>query len=227
MKKRLIAAGLMLAMFTGSAYAVSSYTKTINVEYGVSLNINGETPTLMDVNGKAVQPFTYNGTTYVPIRAVAESFMADVFYNEDENTAYVYDDYTEYITAAAKVRIAIDYCENAKESFTTSIFAGTYNDYSTFMDSADRAITSANTMLSGIKEDNTYYSYLDAIVSNFTMYTSEYYNAERLFKQRFSEKTPEHDSAILNRCGTMAGYSMGNLMLTEDIFNRANWRTFE
>lgn len=89
MKKRLIAAGLMLAMFTGTAAAVSSYTKAINVEYGVSLSINGKTPTLTDVNGKAVQPFVYDGTTYVPIRAVGENLGATVGYDEASNAATV------------------------------------------------------------------------------------------------------------------------------------------
>ena len=90
MKKRLIAASLMLAMFTGSAYAVSSYTKTINVEYGVSLSINGQTPTLTDVNGKTVQPFVYDGTTYVPIRAVSDNLGHRIEYFSSSDTAMLY-----------------------------------------------------------------------------------------------------------------------------------------
>lgn len=89
MKKRIIAATLMLAMFATTAYAANTYKKTIEVEYGIGLSINGKTPALTDAAGNAVQPFTYNGTTYVPIRAVGENMGATVRYDAASNTASV------------------------------------------------------------------------------------------------------------------------------------------
>lgn len=89
MKKRLTAIGLMLAFFTTGALAATSYQKTITVDYGVTLSINGSTPTLTDVNGNTVQPFTYNGTTYVPIRAVSDKLSANVEYDATTKTATV------------------------------------------------------------------------------------------------------------------------------------------
>lgn len=89
MKKRLTAIGLMLAFFTTGALAATSYQKTITVDYGVTLSINGSTPTLTDVNGNTVQPFTYNGTTYVPIRAIADNMGALVDYDSGTKTATV------------------------------------------------------------------------------------------------------------------------------------------
>ena len=89
MKKRLIAAVLTLVVCITTAFAATAIKKTITVDYNINLNINGKTPTLTDVDGNRVQPFTYDGTTYVPIRAVANELGADVEYFQDTNTAYI------------------------------------------------------------------------------------------------------------------------------------------
>lgn len=87
MKKRIPAVILMFSLFLTGAFAANTYQKSINVEYGISLSINGQTPRLTDVNGKTVQPFVYDGTTYVPIRAVAENLGANISYDGNANKA--------------------------------------------------------------------------------------------------------------------------------------------
>ena len=89
MKKRLTAIILMLSVFTTGALAATTYKKSIEVEYGITLSINGQTPTLTDANGKTVQPFVYDGTTYVPIRAVAENMGGLIDYDGQTQTASV------------------------------------------------------------------------------------------------------------------------------------------
>ena len=89
MKKRLTAILLMLAFFTTSALAASTYQKSIEVEYGITLSINGKTPTLADANGSPVQPFVYDGTTYVPIRAVSTNLGAAISYDSKNNAANI------------------------------------------------------------------------------------------------------------------------------------------
>lgn len=96
MKKRLIAATLMFAVFLTSAFAATAYQKSITVDYNINLNINGKTPTLTDVNGKQVQPFTYEGTTYVPIRAVANEMGASVGYDNATQTATITQSVSDY-----------------------------------------------------------------------------------------------------------------------------------
>ena len=92
MKKRIPAVILMFSLFLTGAFAANTYQKSINVEYGINLFIEGNSPTLTDVNGKTVQPFVYDGTTYVPIRAVSESLGASIQYDSSTNTASVYND---------------------------------------------------------------------------------------------------------------------------------------
>lgn len=88
MKKRLTAIVLMLAFFTSTSLA-AGYQKSITADFDVRLTIDGQAVSLADAAGNAVQPFTYNGTTYVPIRAVADYLGAGVHYNSSTKTANV------------------------------------------------------------------------------------------------------------------------------------------
>lgn len=96
MKKRLTAVVMMFAVFLTTAFAANAYQKSITVDYNINLNINGKTPTLTDVNGKQVQPFTYEGTTYVPIRAVANEMGASVGYDNATQTATITQSVSDY-----------------------------------------------------------------------------------------------------------------------------------
>ena len=61
----------MFALFLTTSYAANTYRKTIAVTSGVNVEFNNEAIDMTDANGKAVEAFIYNGTTYVPIRAVS------------------------------------------------------------------------------------------------------------------------------------------------------------
>lgn len=89
MKKRFTALLLMLAILIIPAAAASTYRQQIAVEYGITLNINGQSAVLKDPNGNTVQPFVYNGTTYVPIRAVSDNLGATVEYDATTKTASI------------------------------------------------------------------------------------------------------------------------------------------
>lgn len=81
MKKRIPAIILMFALFLTTSYAANTYRKTITVTSGVNVEFNNEAIDMTDANGKAVEAFIYNGTTYVPIRAVSNAFGADINYS--------------------------------------------------------------------------------------------------------------------------------------------------
>ena len=81
MKKRIPAIILMFALFLTTSYAANTYRKTIAVTSGVNVEFNNEAIDMTDANGKAVEAFIYNGTTYVPIRAVSNAFGADIGYD--------------------------------------------------------------------------------------------------------------------------------------------------
>lgn len=86
----------LIAILLLSTTSLASGTlRSIEVEPGPSLIVNDFPFVPKDANGNVVETFVYNGTTYVPIRAVAERFGNDVSYDERTNTAHIstpYDD---------------------------------------------------------------------------------------------------------------------------------------
>lgn len=95
--KRVLCAVLAVSLAVAMAVPAlaAAYQKQINVTYGIGLEYNGVGQTLTDVNGKEVKPFVYEGTTYVPIRGVSELFGSSVGYDQESNTAIIYDDFAE------------------------------------------------------------------------------------------------------------------------------------
>jgi hypothetical protein len=61
----------------------------ITVTYGVKLVLDGQKVTLADASGNEVKPFVYEGTTYVPLRAVSQLFGATISYDAATNTVYL------------------------------------------------------------------------------------------------------------------------------------------
>lgn len=95
MKKSIIFRGLAVALVAVTALALSVparasnlFTKNITVESGVTIYVDGIELIPTDAGGNHVETFVYNGTTYVPIRAVSEAFNKPV--NWDGATSSVY-----------------------------------------------------------------------------------------------------------------------------------------
>ena len=70
------AALLLIMCLCATAFAASR--RTIDVEDGVGLSINGAVFIPRDVTGRQVPVFLYSGTTYVPVRAISEALGLDV-----------------------------------------------------------------------------------------------------------------------------------------------------
>lgn len=89
-----IAAMIMLCIFisiiafTFGAMAANN-VKTIDVTTGVNIMIDGKEFVPKDANGKSVEVFIYNGTTYVPIRAVTELFGKQISYDAATDTVFI------------------------------------------------------------------------------------------------------------------------------------------
>lgn len=79
-------------------------------EDGIGITINNANFTPRDPNGVVVDTFVYDGTTYVPMRAICEAIGLDVEYDSASNTARITQKGvdTSYITADAAKKAAFD-----------------------------------------------------------------------------------------------------------------------
>ena len=84
-------AGLLTAAVI-MAYGVTAFAAgngwNITV-YPIKVLVNGEVLQPTDASGNPMEVFTYNGTTYAPLRALAEAYGLEVGYDSQRNIAMV------------------------------------------------------------------------------------------------------------------------------------------
>ena len=85
----LLCCGVLL---TVAAVAAGTYSKTLEAYYrDIKLSINGQTVVPKDVTGAVVDPFIVDGTTYLPVRAVAEALGENVAWDDATSTVLITD----------------------------------------------------------------------------------------------------------------------------------------
>lgn len=81
--------GVLVTVLTVGLLGTASATlgtRFMDVDYkNLSVQLDGETLALTDANGRTVEPFAYNGTTYLPVRAIANALGLGVDYMETRN----------------------------------------------------------------------------------------------------------------------------------------------
>lgn len=83
----MISAMLVANLFTPALAALAK--KTIDVYTGVNIYIDDVKLDPKDANGNPVEVFVYNGTTYVPLRAVSEAFGKPAQWDAQTRTGYI------------------------------------------------------------------------------------------------------------------------------------------
>ncbi|MFR3786265.1 MAG: stalk domain-containing protein [Agathobaculum desmolans] len=88
--KRLAALALCAALTSGTAFAANTVYRTITVQYSdIKLVVDGVKVTPKDADGITVEPFIYNGTTYLPVRAVGNAIGKQVTWDGKSKTVYL------------------------------------------------------------------------------------------------------------------------------------------
>lgn len=78
---------LTTLLFAGTM-TVFAATQSIQVSFdNIKIAVDGKVITPKDVSGNTVQPFIYNGTTYLPIRAIGEAIGKEVSWDQATKTA--------------------------------------------------------------------------------------------------------------------------------------------
>lgn len=73
----------------GAAIAASTTTLYDVVTNGIKIVVDGRQLNPTDANGNKVEPMIYNGTTYLPVRAVADALGKAVYWDGPNYTVYL------------------------------------------------------------------------------------------------------------------------------------------
>lgn len=86
----LIAGMLIGALFTGGAVFAKQISETADLFYNnIKLYVDGGEIVPKDANGNITEPFTMNGTTYLPVRAISNAFGKDVEWDGATQSIYI------------------------------------------------------------------------------------------------------------------------------------------
>jgi len=84
---KVLAAAIVLGTCVGTAFAVAQQQQiTAILDSGIKIVYGGVERTMRDANDNVVYPIVYNGTTYVPIRAVSNMLEIPVDWKSDTRT---------------------------------------------------------------------------------------------------------------------------------------------
>ena len=78
-------------LVTGIGYAANTTTLYDVLVEGVKIVVDGQKINPKDANGNTVEPIIYNGTTYLPVRAVANALGKAVYWDGPNYTVYLGD----------------------------------------------------------------------------------------------------------------------------------------
>lgn len=86
LRKPIVAVALVGALAVGTAAATAYQTITASLRPDITVELNGTPQTMKDVNGNEVYAISYNGTTYLPIRAIGEAMGLTVNWDSATQT---------------------------------------------------------------------------------------------------------------------------------------------
>lgn len=137
MKKNIVvkifAVVFSMAILAGGAVMATNGYKTIDIFYNnIKIMIDGAEYVPTDANGNVVEPFAYNGTTYLPVRAVANAFGKDVKWDGENAIVYLgKEGRMEPDNSLDKVQYT-DYRESNPDNWLERI-NGTITDYNGYI----------------------------------------------------------------------------------------------
>ncbi len=77
----------LIATVVVASLVFASRSETINIVYdNIQLMVKGKNIVAKDADGNIVQPFIYNGTTYLPVRAIGEALDLEVKWDGNTKT---------------------------------------------------------------------------------------------------------------------------------------------
>lgn len=84
-----LAIAVVFGIMIGANAADTVKTITATLNYGITIKYNGNVQEMKDANGNTVYPISYEGTTYLPIRAVSNMLGIEVNWDGPTQTVWL------------------------------------------------------------------------------------------------------------------------------------------
>lgn len=153
-KMRTVLIGVLVVYVMGSTIFAKSISETAELFYNnIKIYIDGAEIVPKDANGNTVEPFTMNGTTYLPVRAISNAFGQDVEWDGATQSIYIgkkdqtkpdnyldriqYNDYKEADYSADITKIIGTVEDYEKNTYTNGIILSRHRGY--LVDDVDEA----------------------------------------------------------------------------------------
>lgn len=96
-----LALAIVFGMIVGANAADTLKAITASLNYGITIKYNGNVQEMKDAGGNRVYPISYEGTTYLPVRAVAELLGIEVNWDGPTNTVWLGEGFVPTLTPQA------------------------------------------------------------------------------------------------------------------------------
>ncbi len=204
MKKKFIKVLCIALVFAIGTTSVAAYSYLLNISaylnYGITIKYDGETQYMYDANGEWVCPISYNGTTYLPVRAVADMLGVAVEWDSATNTILLKGTNTTAINTGGN-RYTAKY-EITAASFPLYLYA----QDGTFLGNINSNEYDRNSIANEYGNYGSPYR-SDSIFNEFGDYGSPY-SQYSVFNE-YAQKPPK----IINSNGETVGYLTANSYL--------------
>ena len=228
MKKRIPAIILMFALFLTTSYAANTYRKTITVTSGVNVEFNNGAIDMTDANGKPVEAFIYNGTTYVPIRAVSNAFGADIGYDRNTQTISIYDDFSEVAAVAHDMSNILSDCSNVLMLGYANVGADSTDSLKESFDNMKTINSNLQSTLQYLNSDdgyNTCIGLLDTAVEQYNIAIAAFNTAGQSYASYAQSGSEYAATTYLNNADTAYDeYINAQNAITQFFYDYAMWR---
>lgn len=101
----ILSAALLIGRTVYAANTVTLYGVLMN---GIKIVVDGRTINPKDANGNPVEPMIYNGTTYLPVRAVADALGKQVYWDGTNYTVYLGERENSFSSIALRLGKAVN-----------------------------------------------------------------------------------------------------------------------
>lgn len=126
MKKRLqgLITGILIgAMLTSGMVFAKNGTEIIEALYNnIKIYVDGVKVEPKDATGKTVEPFIYNGTTYLPVRAVGEAIGKTVTWDGETQSVYLGE-------KPGDVQYLMDVCPPYDNNYFSTLYTSSNGNY--------------------------------------------------------------------------------------------------